>query len=281
MQSLKDIAIRFGNLSAEQQQKFLVSLKSKNIEFARLPIVAATPDRRRMLSYAQIRQWFLWKLDPASTAYHISGALRLTGRFHKEFLQIGFDALVARHESLCTVFHVDEQGQVEQRVREPGAMKSFISFQDFSMLDAQEREARARREARLLHETPFDLTAGPLLRVGLMRLQADEHLLVVAMHHIISDAWSMQILIREFVSQYRALASDEKLQLPEFPVQYADYAVWQRNWLEAGRKNVSSIIGGRSWAMNTPYCNCRSITRAGPMAITALRTAGYSCRRIW
>ncbi|MFS2055948.1 condensation domain-containing protein, partial [Variovorax sp. CT11-76] len=88
-----------------------------------------------------------------------------------------------------------------------------------------------------LGRTPFDLAHGPLLRVGLVRMAADEHLLVVVMHHIVSDGWSMQIVVDEFVAQYRARVLGETGAEDTLPIQYADYAVWQRNWLEAGEKN--------------------------------------------
>ena len=93
---------------------------------------------------------------------------------------------------------------------------------------------RPNTQALAWHATPFDLTKGPLLRVGLIQLAADKHVLVVVMHHIISDGWSMQVLVNEFVARYQAEVEGTTLNLPELAIQYVDYAVWQRNWLEAG-----------------------------------------------
>ncbi|WP_157119418.1 non-ribosomal peptide synthetase, partial [Azohydromonas lata] len=184
------------------------------------------------LSHAQLRQWFLWQMDPQSTAYHISGALMLHGELDVAAVQAGFVALVRRHESLRTVFRADADGLARQVIRESADL-------DFRLIDlerfaAGERELRAREAAQGVSGTAFDLGEGPLLRVGLIRLSPREHLLVVVMHHIVSDGWSMQILVQELVAQYRAHGRGEAAPLQPLPVQYADYAVWQRRWLEAG-----------------------------------------------
>ncbi|MBO9646732.1 MAG: AMP-binding protein, partial [Pseudacidovorax sp.] len=185
-----------------------------------------------VLSYAQQRQWFLWQMDPQSTAYHISGALRLQGSLVVEAVCAAFAALVQRHEALRTVFRSHVDGRVEQQVREAADF-------DFRLIDlehAEGREAKALDEAQRLAATPFDLGAGPLLRVGLVRLSAREHLLVVAMHHIVSDGWSMQLIVQAFAAHYRAHAGGAQVPEVRAPVplaiQYGDYAVWQRRWLE-------------------------------------------------
>nr|WP_286159280.1 non-ribosomal peptide synthase/polyketide synthase [Janthinobacterium sp. HH01] len=205
----------------------MTALKAQGIDFGQLPIVAAKADSRTALSYAQVRQWFLWKLDPDSTAYHISGALRLTGTLDDNALQAAFDALVARHESLRTVFHTGDDGQVSQVIQAPASMQ----------LERIDRNgATIGEEVARLQQTPFDLERGPLLRVGLIREAADQHVLMVVMHHIVSDGWSMQIIVNEFVELYRALTEGRSVELSALPLQYADYAAWQRNWLEAGEK---------------------------------------------
>ncbi|RSZ29427.1 non-ribosomal peptide synthetase, partial [Variovorax sp. 553] len=187
------------------------------------------------LSHAQMRQWFLWQLDPSSTAYHISGALKLEGRLDVEAVRASFDALVQRHESLRTVFRTDSQGLARQLIREAAPLD--IAVLDLAALGiAQEREARSREEALRLGHTPFDLAEGPLLRVGLIRLAPEEHMLVVVMHHIVSDGWSMQVIVDEFVAQYSARVRGMEAELSSLPIQYADYAAWQRDWLEAGER---------------------------------------------
>ena len=207
--------------------------ESQDITIPRLPEGSRTSPL--LASYAQIRQWFLWQLEPASTAYHISGALRLKGELDVDALKASFEALVARHESLRTVFHGGEDGQVEQVILDG----NHLSFEetDLSTMAEAERTQETQALAVRLHQRPFDLEHGPLLRVGLIREAADKHLLVVVMHHTISDGWSMQIIVDEFVAQYRARVQGEVPELAALPIQYADYAVWQHQWLEAGEKD--------------------------------------------
>ena len=207
--------------------------KSQYIRIPRLPEGSRT--NPLLASYAQIRQWFLWQLEPASTAYHISGALQLKGELDVDALKASFEALVTRHESLRTVFRGREDGQVEQVILD----ENHLSFEetDLSTTAEAERTQKTQALAVRLHQRPFDLACGPLLRVGLIRQAADKHLLVVAMHHIISDGWSMQIIVDEFVAQYRAWIQGEVPELATLPIQYADYAAWQHQWLEAGEKD--------------------------------------------
>ncbi|RST46785.1 condensation domain-containing protein, partial [Variovorax sp. MHTC-1] len=180
------------------------------------------------------RQWFLWQLDPASTAYHIAVALRLQGELDESALRGSFEALVARHEALRTVFRANAEGVAEQVLQERVALD--IPLIDLSVADVDEREALAREEALRASETPFDLSSGPLLRAALIRMSVHEHILVVVMHHIVSDGWSMQLVVDEFVAQYRARVLGEAVQQAPLPIQYADYAAWQRSWLEAGER---------------------------------------------
>jgi amino acid adenylation domain-containing protein len=235
------IAERFAQLPKDKQRVFLEALRAQGLDFASLPIVPATAPGRAALSYAQARQWFLWHLAPDSTAYHIAGALRMKGALDETALRSAFAALVARHEALRTVFRTGPGGAVEQVVL-PQA-EAGITFTDLAEPDADggitpQLEERLQQAARRIGDTPFDLEHGPLLRLGLIRLHPHEHVLVLVMHHIVSDAWSMQIIVREFVALYRALPQGNSSQagLAALPIQYADYAAWQRNWLEAGEK---------------------------------------------
>ncbi|MGJ7611900.1 MULTISPECIES: amino acid adenylation domain-containing protein [unclassified Variovorax] len=202
-----------------------------------IPVLGAAQRAGKLaLSHAQLRQWFLWQLDPSSTAYHISGALKLVGPLDESAVRASFDALVQRHASLRTVFRADAQGLAEQVVQE--AVPLELATLDLAAWRTEaEREVRSREEALRLSHTPFDLAAGPLLRVGLIRLAADQHLLVVVMHHIVSDGWSMQVLVDEFVAHYRARVQGAAVVLPPLPIQYTDYAAWQRDWLEAGERD--------------------------------------------
>lgn len=187
------------------------------------------------LSFGQQRLWFLWQMDRTSTAYHIKQALRLSGSLDAQALQATLDGLVARHESLRTVFRPGGEGSAEQ-VLKPASRVDILHI-NLNSGPPSEREARAKEEADQIISAPFDLTQGPLLRVVLIRLAQDEHILVIAMHHIISDGASAQVLLDEFAVGYLAHAQGQLPQFDPLPIRYADYAEWQRSWLEAGEKD--------------------------------------------
>ncbi|MGH8683982.1 MAG: condensation domain-containing protein, partial [Nitrosospira sp.] len=187
------------------------------------------------LSFGQQRQWFLWQLDQSSTAYHIRHALRLSGLLDVQALRAGFNGLIGRHESLRTIFRAGADGSAEQVIQP--VLHFDIAHVDLREVAVSEREAQAAEEAQRIVAAPFDLTRGPLLRVALVRIAEQENILVMVMHHIISDGASMQILIDELAARYLAHVQGEMLRFDILPIQYADYAVWQRHWLEAGEKN--------------------------------------------
>jgi len=224
----RDIAERFTRLPADKRSAFLALLREQGMAFDRLPIVpwpaTGEPDP---MSHAQARQWFLWRLDPAGTAYHIAGALRLRGRLDVAALRASFDALVERHESLRTVFDPLPDGLAQPRVL-PGAA--------IGLVERDTDEASLAAELRRINAAPFDLARGPLLRLALLRLSPQEHVLAVVMHHIVSDGASLQVIVGEFVAQYRARVAGDAAMLPPLPIRYADYARWQRHGLEAGEQ---------------------------------------------
>ncbi|AZL74910.1 non-ribosomal peptide synthetase [Pseudomonas oryziphila] len=175
-------------------------------------------------SLAQNRLWLLWQLEPASAAYNIPAGLHLRGELDQAALQASFQALVARHESLRTVFD-EVDGQAVQRILPSLAFN--LQHCDLEGLEPAEVAARREDEA----QRPFDLRQGPLLRVTLARLDDEEHQLWVTLHHIVADGWSLNILLDEFARLY---AAQGQLQLPELPLGYADYGTWQRQWLADG-----------------------------------------------
>ncbi|SDY75283.1 amino acid adenylation domain-containing protein [Nitrosomonas sp. Nm33] len=259
----QDIAERFSTLSSEKQKVFLSALKERGIDFSLLPIVPQPSEKRHILSYAQQRHWFLWQLDPQSTAYHLSGALCLCGEMDIEALQASFQALVTRHESLRTVFQANEEGLPQQKIDAEGKFELILI--NLCDLPFAQRAKQAHEEAMRINTTPFDLTKGPLLRVALIRVAAEEHHLVVVMHHIISDAWSNRIIIDEFAAHYHAQVAGLTPSLPPLAIQYADYALWQRNWLEAGEKEWQlaywrSQLGETHPALQLPTDHPRSST---------------------
>ncbi len=198
-------------------------------------VEAPTPLRIRKqaglpLSFAQERMWFLNRLNPHSAAYNMPAALRLTGRLNPAALEESLNRIIGRHESLRTTFKVVE-GRPVQIIHDEQAIGLAIT--DLQHLQESEREAEAKRIAFEEARLPFDLHNGPLVRARLLALGQQQHVLLVTFHHIICDGWSIGIIIRELAALYEALSKRAVPQLPEVRLQYADYAVWQRRWLEA------------------------------------------------
>ncbi|OHC39127.1 amino acid adenylation domain-containing protein [Pseudomonas sp. CFSAN084952] len=243
-----DLVSRFLRLPLEQRQQFYQRLQSRGMSFAQLPIAPTRHDSDTpTLSYAQERQWFLWQLDKDSTAYHIPGALRLHGHLDLAALQRSFDSLLARHESLRTQL-VDDGQRLWQAVMPQARVQIQQAHVDQAQLMARVEEEVAR---------PFDLHQAPLLRVTLLQLAEDEHVLVMVQHHIVSDGWSMQVMVEELVQLYAAHSQGHDLQLPELPIQYADYALWQRGWMEAGEQARQlaywqALLGGEQPVLELP-----------------------------
>ena len=273
---LKALAIQFSRLAPEAQRAVYQRMTAQGLRIGQFPVVARPhpEEARTRASYAQERQWFLWKLDPAARAYHISTVQRLSGRLDADTIEAAFRLLIQRHSQLGVVFEADEAGTVWQRRGD--VPDQVVHRQDFSGFAEADRHVRLQQAVSVLQGTPFDLEAGPLLRVGLFRLAADEHVLVVVMHHIICDERSLAVLMAEFGMAYAAVHDTPAGDLPvgsvtgddsadpafagnnpssgeglpagsgqrasdgpatpfgPLPLQYEDYAVWQRQWLEAG-----------------------------------------------
>ncbi|PTL76744.1 non-ribosomal peptide synthetase [Vitiosangium sp. GDMCC 1.1324] len=195
-----------------------------------IPPLLPTPRTERLpLSFAQQRLWVLDRFEPGSTAYTILAALRLQGPLNVRALVLAVQALQRRHEGLRTTFIEDEQGPTQVILPD---VEPSLGLVDLRGLPESEREREALTLAAEEAERPFDLTRAPLLRALLVRLDGQHHVLVVTMHHIISDGWSSGILIRELSALYEAFSTGEPPRLPPLSVQYADYAVWQRQWLK-------------------------------------------------
>jgi len=186
------------------------------------PVIQAVGrDQPLALSFAQERQWFLWQLDPTSAAYHVPTALHLRGGLDIAALERAVEALVQRHEPLRTTFV--ESGEHTVQIIHP----SLAVPVEQQKVDAGAIEQAVTEEI----QRPFDLRNGPLMRVKLLIVAPDHHVLVITQHHIISDGWSMQVMIDEWAALYQGDAG-----LPALPIQYADYAQWQRDWMAAGEK---------------------------------------------
>ncbi|MBV9790428.1 MAG: amino acid adenylation domain-containing protein, partial [Chloroflexi bacterium] len=182
------------------------------------------------LSFAQQRLWFLDQLQMDDSSYNIPLALRLTGRLDRAALERCYQEIIARHEVLRTTFAIPRPGAEPVQVIHP-FQPLPLPLHDLTVLPASEREAAALRRAVAEASQPFDLAAGPLVRAQLLRLTADEHILLVTLHHTIADGWSLGVLVQELVALYTADPTTDPL--PMLPIQYADYAIWQRDWLQS------------------------------------------------
>jgi amino acid adenylation domain-containing protein len=193
------------------------------------PISAVSREQELPLSFAQQRLWFIHQLEPGSSAYNTPRAMRLRGALDICALSQSMREVVRRHEVLRTRFELKGAWPV-QIVDEPDEIQ--LPIWDLSEVVKQEREERAREIARNEAQRPFDLERGPVWRAALVRLEAEEHLLLFCIHHVASDGWSTGLMVREVSALYDAYRNDTRSSLPELAVQYADYAVWQRGWLQ-------------------------------------------------
>ncbi|HZF10851.1 MAG TPA: condensation domain-containing protein, partial [Thermoanaerobaculia bacterium] len=193
-----------------------------------IPRAPRSADAELPLSFGQERLWFLDQLEPGSPLYNLSGALSLRGRLSVAALGRGIGEIVRRHKALRTVF-IAAAGRPAQVIVERGW--GGLPVVDLAGLRARAQEAERRRLTREEMLSPFDLQRGPLLRVLLLRRAAEEHELVVNFHHIVSDGWSIRVFVRELGALYAAFLAGRPSSLPELPMQYVDFAAWQRSWL--------------------------------------------------
>ena len=193
------------------------------------PIVPVLRDGDMPLSFAQQRLWFLEQLEPGNPFYNIPAAVRLTGKLNIRALERALNEIVRRHESLRTRF-VMIDGQPAQDIAP--ILSLPLSVTDLSGLAAATQEAEIQRYVADEAQQPFDLAGEPLLRVRLLQLGEQEHAVLMTTHHIISDGWSTEVFFREMAALYEAFSADKPSPLPELPIQYADFAHWQRQQLE-------------------------------------------------
>ncbi|MBI8262928.1 pyoverdine non-ribosomal peptide synthetase PvdD [Pseudomonas aeruginosa] len=252
---------KVGSLSPQERKALAVLLKQQGVNlFEIAPVFKRQDGEPLRLSYAQEQQWFLWQLEPESAAYHIPSVLRLRGRLDLDALQRSFDSLVARHETLRTRFRLDGD-EARQEIAASMALPL-----DIVALGPLEEGALARQVETTIAR-PFDLERGPLLRVSLLRLAEDDHVLVLVQHHIVSDGWSMQVMVEELVQLYAAYSRGLEVALPALPVQYADYALWQRSWMEAGEKERqlaywTGLLGGEQPVLELPFDRPRPVRQS-------------------
>ena len=235
------------SLSPEQRRLVEHWLRQGQAEAIAAPQSHSIPHRRTTdaapLSFAQQRLWLLNQLEPGSPAYHFRTAIRLIGRLDIAVLARSLNAIVERHEALRTTVHSTD-GLPRQVIA--ARMHLALPLLDLGCLPPDLRAAQIPRLALLAIKQPFDLEQGPLLRAQLLRLATEEHVLLLVLHHIITDDWSQGILLRELTALYAAFLAGTPPQLPTLPVQYADYAVWQREWLQgSGVRGQGSGVRGQ------------------------------------
>lgn len=227
---MSELDQRLAGLSPEKRALLMQQLARRAAATA--PVKADIGRRvrpeRLPLSSAQQRLWILDQFDPGNSVYNVTSLMRLHGNLDIEALRRTLDEIVKRHESLRTVFPKDEQGPW-QRVLPPQPMA--LPIRDLSTLAADAREAAAFDLARADARAPFDLVNGPVFRAMLARIAEDDHVLILGAHHIAVDGWSFGVLYGELTRLYRAFLAGEPSPLPELPIQYADYTLWQQEEL--------------------------------------------------
>ncbi|SFM07498.1 condensation domain-containing protein, partial [Methylorubrum salsuginis] len=227
---LRKLAARLAATPPEERVALLARFEAAGIGFDDLPVPPTDPAQPAPAADAQRRFYLLWRLDPSSAAYAVGGAVRLTGPLDRAALKGALDGLLARHDALRTRFLEAEDGRVLQ-IADPAAPCALAEYE----CEGPQAEAALRDLVRATVERPFDLTAGPLLRVGLARLGPDRHALILALHHAVCDAWSLGVLTREIGEDYAARRAGRVATIPAPPLRFADWAAWQALRQETGR----------------------------------------------
>ena len=226
-----DTSKRIANLSPEKRALLELrlmkkdKLTAKDEKIFRRGAIAQCP-----LSFSQQRLWLLDQFDPGNSAYNITKAFRLMGLLDVTAIEKSLNEIVQRHESLRTTFST-VQGEPVQIIAP--TLTLTVPLTDLRKLAANDQEAELRRMITREARRPFDLFCGPLLRAALLRVNDKDHVLVLTLHHIVTDGWSMRVLFRELSVLYTAFCTGSAPRLSELPVQYADFAVWQRQWLQS------------------------------------------------
>ncbi|MBW4454435.1 MAG: amino acid adenylation domain-containing protein [Nostoc indistinguendum CM1-VF10] len=197
-------------------------------------ITPVSRDKNLPLSFAQQRLWFFDQFEPGSSSYNLPRTIRLQGKLNIDALSASLNEIIKRHEILRTSFAISD-GQPIQVIFP--SVNLELPVVDLQYIPQEHREVELYRLAKEEAQTGFDLTQAPLLRVKLLRLDGKDHVILLTFHHIVSDGWSTDILVREVATVYTAFCAGRPSSLPQLPIQYADFAVWQRQWLEGEALN--------------------------------------------
>ena len=227
---MRDLSKRIAALADDKRELLDALLRDEGLDISTLPMrprrsphTASFP-----LSFAQQRMWFLHQLTPNDPFYNMTAAFRVRGEVNHAALTAAFNRIFERHEVLRTTFH-QFQGQPMQTIR---AHRPFsLTVEDLSELSAEQREARVRQLAIDEGQRVFNLTHGSFLAVRLLRLERTHHVLLLTLHHIVADGWSLGVLQRELASLYASYCGQPSPPLPDLPIQYVDFAQWERDAL--------------------------------------------------
>jgi hypothetical protein len=228
------------------------------------PIHPVDRDGNLPLSYSQQRMWLLEQLSSGSAAFNLPMGMRLIGALNVPTLEQTFAEVIRRHEVLRTSFPAHD-GQPVQVIGAAGPWK--LGIVDLGGLPREEREGEAKRIASADAQRPFDLSRGPLVRTALLKLEEQEHVVICAMHHLVGDAWSFEVLTRELSRLYESFGEGEPSPLPGLVIQYADYAAWQRKWL-AGEVLESRLgywkqqLEGAETELKLPQSRARGVVQS-------------------
>ena len=231
-----DFSARLASLPAEKRALFEREIK-QDIQPAK-GMLRRAHSGPCALSFAQQRLWFLDQLDPGSPAYNLSTAFRLPGSLDVAILKRSLNEIVRRHEALRTTIQFSDGEPLQIIAR---TLNLDVELIDLTGVSSAMREQEARRLTLSEAQRGFDLSRGPLLRATLLRLAESDHVLVLTMHHIVSDGWSLGVLFAELTTLYQAYAAGNSSPLPELPFQYADYSEWQREYLQGD--TLSNVLG--------------------------------------
>ncbi|MHC5744027.1 MAG: amino acid adenylation domain-containing protein [Nostoc sp.] len=219
----------FARKTVAELAQVIGQLQQQNLELVSPPILLRVENAELPLSYAQQRLWFLDQFEPNSAIYNIPMALRLVGTLNQVALEQSLYEIINRHEALRTNFVIVD-GKPSQLIQIQ--TNWTVSVVDLKHLSTTEKEIATQQLAQQQANQPFDLANQALVRATLIVLSETEHVLSVCMHHIVSDAWSMGVFIQELVALYNAYSQGKQSPLTPLPIQYADFAIWQRNWLQ-------------------------------------------------
>ncbi|HJP95187.1 MAG TPA: condensation domain-containing protein [Pyrinomonadaceae bacterium] len=230
---MSEVSKRISALSPEKLELLMKRLEPKAVQNFPVEVIPRRQIRspRVPLTYAQERMWVLYQLDPSSSAFNISLAVKLEGKLDVAVLKRALATVVRRHEVLRTTFDVTADGRSFQSVHPPPSYWP-LPVTDLRHLPQSERAPELRRLVSAEAARPFNLQVGPTFRTSLICQNVDEHALLLSLHHIIADGWSIGILVREITVLYAAFAAGAPSPLTDLPIQYADFAVWQRQWLQ-------------------------------------------------